>query len=338
MLSWQYPWLLLLLPLPWLLRHFVPAVQNTGLAIRIPFFQSISKATAGRSSRTTPTLKQLLAYTLWALLLVAATNPLWLGKPIQLDRSGRDLMMAIDLSQSMQLPDMTLNGNKANRLTALKSVANDFIKKRHGDRLGLILFGSKAYLQTPFTFDWQTVQYMLDDASIGLAGPRTAIGDAIGLSVKYLQDLPEKNRVLILLTDGANNSGQITPLDAAALAKDLNIKIYTIGLGSNSLAIEGFFGQQIVNPSEDLDEKVLTKIAKMTGGRYFRATDTQSLAEIYDAINKLEPMGHDNIILRPQTALYPIPLAIVFAFTVLLALRKCRMPRFSIRQFKEKAI
>lgn len=329
MITLQYPWLLCLLPLPVLVYWLTPAANKSGQAIRIPFFTRITTSMSTRQSALRWQRKGLLLSLVWIGLVLASTNPLWLDEPIQIDQSGRDLMLAIDLSQSMELPDMQLNGRPVNRLIALKKVASDFIQQRRGDRLGIVLFGSKAYLQTPLTFDWQTVQYMLDDASIGLAGPRTAMGDAIGLSAKYLKDLPDSNRVLILLTDGANNSGYLDPMDAAKIAKDLGIKIYTIGLGSDKLAIRGFFGQEIVNPSEDLDETLLKNIADMTQGHYFRAKDTASLTSIYEWINQLEPLGHDAITLRPQTALYPWPLG--FALLILL-LRLLRQTHLSYQQ------
>ena len=326
MISWQYPWFFFLLPLPLVWRLIIPATKKVSQALKVPFVQAITQTPKQNRFTARFNPKIIIAYVVWGLFLIGSANPLWLGEPIQLDRSGRDLMLAIDLSQSMELPDMQLNGEEVNRLTALKAVAGDFIAKRRGDRLGVILFGSRAYLQTPLTFDWQTVQYMLDDASIGLAGPRTALGDAIGLAVKYLKDLPESNRVLVLLTDGANNSGHIMPLAAAKIAKQYGIKIYTIGLGSDQLSIRGFFGQEIINPSEDLDESVLKDIAKMTHGHYFRAKDSNGLAHIYDLISSLEPLGHDNITMRPQTALYPLPLGIALLISSLVVLRHWRWP------------
>lgn len=317
MLTWQYPWFFALLPLPFLVYWLTPATKQVSAALRLPFFDRISETSTRKSTHPKTTLTLWFAFLIWALLITASCNPTWSGKPIQMDRSGRDLMLAIDISQSMELPDMRLNNREVDRLTALKHVATEFITARKGDRLGMILFGSRAYLQTPLTFDWRTIQFMLDDASIGLAGPRTAIGDAIGLSIKYLKELHGSNQVLILLTDGANNSGQVLPLDAAELARQLGIKIYTIGLGSDGMVINGFLGPQTINTSDDLDETTLKEIAEMTGGHYFRAKDTAGLAEIYDYINQLEPLSRDTLTMRPQTALYPIPLGIALLLNLL---------------------
>lgn len=330
MLTWEYPWLLMLLPLPLLVHLFLPASQASQVSLYLPFFTRIQAVTKPSTADAKSLHKLWFALLLWTLLLLASSNPTWRGAPIQMDRSGRDLMLAIDISQSMELPDMQLKNRDVDRLTALKHVAHQFIDARKGDRLGMILFGSRAYLQTPLTFDWKTIQFMLDDASIGLAGPRTAIGDAIGLSIKYLSSLPGNNKVLVLLTDGANNSGQILPLDAAKLAKQVGIKIYTIGLGSEGYIIQGFLGPQTINPSDDLDETTLITIAEMTGGHYFRAKDTESLGEIYEYINQLEPLSRDILTLRPQVALYPIPLGLA------LLLAGLRQLQYWIRQYPFK--
>ncbi len=332
MIEWIYPWIFLLLPLPLLIQWLWPPAKNHhNAALKVPFFQHLHHFTEAKGEvNKIISGKYWLAYTTWICLILAASNPVWLGQPISVKRTGRDLMLAIDISRSMELPDMQLNKKNVDRLTALKNIANQFIAQRAGDRLGLILFGSKAYLQTPLTFDWHTVQYMLNDASIGLAGPRTALGDAIGLSIKRLKGLPEKHRVLILLTDGANNSGQTTPLDAAKLAKQFGIKIYTIGFGSDYFAINGLFGPKYINPSEDLDEDTLKSIAKITGGKYFRATNTEKLQSIYKIINHLEPTGNDDYTYRPKTPLYPWPLALA----LLLSLFQASFPLWKYWRFQ----
>jgi len=316
MLNIEYPWLLILLPLPLLINWLIPAAQQIQDVLYIPFLNRIKRLSSNNPSHNTFGFKSWRAWLLWLLLLIASTNPTWSGDPIQIERSGRDLMLAIDLSQSMEIPDMQVAGQSVDRLTALKQVAGDFINHRKGDRLGMILFGSHAYLQTPLTFDWHTIQYMLNDASIGLAGPTTAIGDALGLAIKYLKDLPGDNKVIILLTDGANNAGQLSPLDSAEIAAKLDIKIYTIGLGSDSMVIQSLLGPHTINPSQDLDETSLQKISEMTGGHYFRARDTAGLAEIYQLINQLEPIIHDQFILRPQKPLYPYFLVLALLLNV----------------------
>jgi Ca-activated chloride channel family protein len=219
----------------------------------------------------------------------------------------------------MEIPDLQRNDQTINRLQIVKKVAADFIDKRQGDKLGLILFGSKAYLQTPLTFDRKTIHTMLNDATIGLAGGRTAIGDAIALAVKKFSSENIKSRVLILFTDGSNNSGTIEPWVAAELAKDNQIKIYTIGLGASQLAVRGIFGKQLINPSADLDEELLKKISNITQGKYFRAQNEKTLTKILDAINQLEPISADNKTVRPITALFYWPLtASLLCFSLLI--------------------
>jgi len=214
----------------------------------------------------------------------------------------------VDISGSMEIKDMEINGKAVDRLSIVKVVLNDFIDRREGDRLGLILFGSNAYLQTPLTFDRETVRTFLNEAALGLAGKKTAIGDAIALAAKRLESNPAESRVLVLLTDGANTAGEIEPVKAAELAAQMGIRIHTIGLGADSMEVTSFFGSQRVNPSRDLDEDSLRKIADLTGGKFFRARNTGELEEIYTIIDQLEPTEKDPEIYRPQTSLYQWPL------------------------------
>jgi Ca-activated chloride channel family protein len=245
-------------------------------------------------------------------------RPQWLGDPIELPVSGRDLILAVDLSGSMETADFELGGKMVDRLTALKSVADDFIQRRVGDRLGLILFGDQPYVQVPLTFDRQTVLQLLNEAALKLAGERTSIGDAIGLAVKRLKEGAGKEQVLILLTDGANTAGQLAPLMAAELAAREGLKIYTIGIGADSMEVRSFFFSQTVNPSADLDEKTLTAIAEKTGGRYFRARDTEQLAEIYAELDRLEPVEREHNTYRPISELFFWPLGGAFIGGLLL--------------------
>jgi Ca-activated chloride channel family protein len=213
-------------------------------------------------------------------------------------------MFAVDLSGSMERPDFNLNGEQVDRLTVVKDVAGKFIERRAGDRIGLILFGKRAYVQTPLTFDLKTVRTMLEESVIGLAGKETAIGDAIGLAVKRLKERPIDSRVLILLTDGANTAGEVDPVQAASLAKEAGLKIYTIGVGADRMEVDSFFGTQLVNPSSDLDEKTLSTIAKLTGGQYFRAKNTEGLEKIYQTLDQLEPVKSDSEVFRPKHQLF----------------------------------
>ena len=236
--------------------------------------------------------------------------------------SGRDLMLAVDLSGSMEARDFELNGQAVNRLTATKSVAGEFIQRREGDRLGLILFGEQAYLQTPLTFDRATVHTLLMESVIGLAGKKTAIGDAIGLAVKRLQESTGDSRVLILLTDGANTAGEVAPIKAAELAASIGLKIYTIGVGADEIIVQSLLGHRRINPSQELDEKTLRAIADKTGAQYFRARNTRELEQIYKLLDKLEPVEAEALHFRPTSALFFWPLGIALLLTALLVVTR----------------
>ncbi|MDJ0833252.1 MAG: VWA domain-containing protein [Gammaproteobacteria bacterium] len=319
MFELQWPWALLMLPLPWVLRWLLPAADPAPqAALRVPVIDDFDHdgGSAGMASLRPWTL--LLLIVGWLLLVLATARPQWVGEQLQIPVSGRDLMLAVDLSGSMQVEDFSINGRTVNRLTATKHVAQDFIRARQGDRIGLILFGRRAYLQTPLTFDLQTVNTLLLESAIGLAGKETAIGDAIGLAVKRLQD-SDGNRVLILLTDGANTAGEITPLKAAQLAAEKGLRIYTIGIGADEMIRNSFFGKQRINPSQELDEETLTAIADQTGGQYFRARDTRQLADIYRRLDQLEPVEVETQTLRPVRSLYIWPLAAAVLLGMLLA-------------------
>lgn len=230
-------------------------------------------------------------------------------------------MIAVDLSGSMKEEDMVVNGRQTNRLSMIKSVLARFIERRVGDRLGLILFADTAYLQAPLTYDRETVEQLLNEAVIGLVGEQTAIGDAIGLSIKRFQDREESNKVLILLTDGQNTAGNITPEQANELALNNDVTIYTIGVGADSMMKNGFFSRRLVNPSIDLDETMLTKIAESTGGQYFRARDAQSLEQIYATLDELEPIERESRQMRPLQALYYYPLGLALLLSLLIAIQ-----------------
>jgi Ca-activated chloride channel family protein len=256
-----------------------------------------------------PWLRRAFALLGWALLVLAAARPQWLGAPEDVPRSGRDLLLAVDTSGSMSIEDMQLGGQPAPRFAAIQAIATDFIHRREGDRVGLILFGTRAYLLVPLTFDLKTVGKQLTDSTIGLAGRETAIGDAVGLSVKRLRDRPENQRVLVLLTDGVNTSGELDPNKAIDLAAANKVRIYTIGIGADAMRVSSMFGSRVVNPSADLDEKMLSTMAEKTGGRYFRARNSEELADIYRSIDKLEPAADTKQSLRPIDELYWLPLA-----------------------------
>jgi len=317
------PWMLLALPLPLLAWRLLPRAPAAGTgALRVPFFAALADgAGAARASRRWPLL---LALPAWLLLVLAAARPQWVGEPVPLPLAGRDLMLAVDISGSMVEQDMVIGGQVVDRLMAVKAVAGDFIERREGDRVGLILFGQQAYLQAPLTFDRDTVRKLLFESAVGLAGRETAIGDAIGLAVKRLRKGPgepaDTDRVLILLTDGANTAGSIAPMKAAELAADAGIRVYTIGVGADPRIGLGGFSLRLGR--SPLDERTLSAIAETTGGRYFRARDIEELQGIYATLDELEPVESDKRVYRPVDELYQWPLAgAVLLTAVLVAVR-----------------
>ena len=316
--DFAWPWLFALLPLPLLALLLPRAEVSRPAALRFPFFAAFEASTT-TSRRRGKFWRLPLALLAWLLLVAAAARPQLIGETVHLPVAGRSLMLAVDISGSMQTDDMRIGGQRMTRLTAVKQVAGDFLEAREGDRVGLILFGDQAYLQAPLTFDRRTVNTLLNEAAIGLAGRSTAIGDAIGLGVKRLQDQPEENRILILMTDGANTAGAVSPLKAADLAATANVRIYTIGIGASERIVRGLFGNRRL-ANRELDEETLRAIADKTGGRYFRARDTGSLADIYALLDEIEPVSEDTQSYRPVDELYAWPLAGSLLLTLLMAL------------------
>jgi Ca-activated chloride channel family protein len=328
MIEWIWPWMLTLLPLPLLVRLLWPAARSGQAALRAPFFdewRQLSDARGG-GNKTQGRLAGISLWLLWLCLLLASARPIWIGEPIELPNSGRDLMLAVDISGSMRIEDMPLGQVMGRRIDAVKGVGSNFIERRKGDRLGLILFGTNAYVQSPLSFDTATVRRFLLEAQIGFAGQETAIGDAIGLAVKRLKERPAQSRVLILLTDGQDTASSVKPLDSAKLASRLGIKIYTIGIGADEMTLPGLFGSSFgsrqVNPSAELDEEGLQEIAKLTGGQYFRARNPQELANIYAMLDQLEPVEQDPATYRPRQALGYWPLLGALLLSFALALRQ----------------
>ncbi|GGA23727.1 VWA domain-containing protein [Dyella nitratireducens] len=304
--EFAWPWVFGLLPLPWLIwRILKPA--SPGLALRLPH-ASLSWAVSGHPS--TRSAASWLLVLGWLALLAAAARPQVIGPPQAQTHSGRAMMLAVDLSGSMETPDMVLGGQQLSRFGAVEAIAGDFISRRSGDELGLVLFGTHAFLVTPLTYDLKAVRAQLQTATVGLPGTETAIGDAIAVAVKRLAALPEQARVLILLTDGVNNSGSISPQDAARAAKAAGVRIYTIGIGATRMVVPGLFGNSVVNPSADLDADMLTYMAHETGGQFYRATDGNQLADAYRAIDALEPMPQQGREFRLHHELFRVPLAV----------------------------
>lgn len=316
--AWPYASLLflLLLPLWWWQKKNIH--QNDALySPMAPFLASI----APRSQRPWYSIINFWQTLFWCLMVLGLMRLQYVGTPIEITRNGRSIMMVLDISESMETKDMVVEDKTYDRLTIAKEVMAEFIDKRSVDRIGLIVFGSEPFLHAPLSFDHPTIKQFLDEAKSGFAGPKTAIGDAIGLGVKKL--LEEKgDRIMILLTDGQNNEGSLEPMKAAEMAKKYGIKIYAAGLGASRIMINGFFGAQAINPSESLDEAEpeLQRLTAMTGGKYFRARDVQSLQKIYQEIDRLEPIKTDPVVLIPRKELYYWPLTLMVLFILIRAL------------------
>lgn len=327
MWSLAWPWALLALPLPWLARRLVPESSGAREAgLRVPGLRAFEMLSGRPAHESFANWRLWVSAVAWILLVLAAARPEFVGEELDMPVSGRNLMLAVDLSGSMDQKDFELGNRRVDRLTATKAVASDFIDRREGDRIGLILFGERAYLQVPLTLDRKTVNVLLMESFIGLAGEKTAIGDAITLAVKRIHDqaVAGSEQVLILLTDGANTAGEVDPIKAAELAQQVGLRIYTIGIGAERIEVASLIGgTRSINPSADLDEDTLTRIAELTGGRYFRARDTASLQDIYRLVDELEPVDDPESGFQPVESLYFWPLGGAFvlaAFMIVVSL------------------
>jgi Ca-activated chloride channel family protein len=312
-----WPWMLLALPLPWLVRRVLPAADSTSPALRVPYGNRLDAVAAGGGAARAAGIG-MLAWLAWASLCVAAARPQQLGDVVQPPQAGRDLMLAVDLSGSMSEEDMTLGNQTVDRLTAAKAVLADFLDRRAGDRVGLLVFGDRAYTVAPMTMDLASVRQQLGDSVVGLAGQATAIGDAIGLAVKRLKSQPASQRVLILLTDGVSNAGMLDPLKAAQVAKDEGVRIHTIGFGGEGESLSVFgIPLHVPGGGDDTDMSTLQRIATTTGGKAFRARDTEELAGIYAEIDRLEPVKRPGQSVRPRVERYAWPLSAALALGLL---------------------
>ena len=332
----QLTWPLLLLPLPLLIYLYLPAVNEQSAALRVPFFATIRSLETQRKASARADWPRLIGLIiLWVSLVIACCRPVIIGESIALPTSARDLLLAVDISGSMDERDMLIQKTPATRIQMVKHVLSGFVDRRAGDRIGLVLFADHAYLQAPLTFDTDTVKQLLLEAQLGFAGQKTAIGDAIGVSIKRLIERPAESRTLILLTDGANNSGSVTPLEAGQLAADQGVKIYTIGIGSERTTRAGIFGRSLRrNLSADLDEETLTLIAEQSGGRYFRATSPEQLEAIYAELDRLEPVEQNEQNFRPIKELFYWPLSLALAAMLALLLPNLRLSAQDPRQSK----
>jgi len=315
-IEWAWPWIFYLLPLPILAYLSLPrATIVLQRALRVPDVTPYKSLSSGSTKTGRGIISALLLLLMWACLVVAAARPQTFGEPLGVPITGRDLMLCIDISGSMNETDLYSGNLPATRMSVVKNVAQDFVSRRVGDRIGLIMFGTKAYVQSPLTHDHDSVQHFLSEARVGLAGRSTAIGDAIGLGVKRLRERPAEARVLVLLTDGENSEGAVDPLEAARLAADNNIRVHTIGVGSESSG--SLLGRALGMRNSELDETTLKSIAEQTGGQYFRARDQRELEQIYRAIDKLEPTEMDDIEFRPLRELFAWPLGLGLLLNVI---------------------
>ena len=320
-LAW--PWMLLAIPLPWLVYMALPARGGRQAALRVPWGERLQRIANAGAIAVRPRGFPWLAFLAWCLLCAAAARPQQLGPAIAPPQVGRDLMLAVDLSASMGEEDMELGGRIVDRLTAAKAVLADFLGRRVGDRVGLVVFGERAYALTPLTLDRDSVREQLGSSVVGLAGRATAIGDAIALSTKRLQNQPADHRVLILLTDGVNTAGTLAPEKAAQIARDNGVRIHAIAFGGDGGALS-VFGFQLPMGGDEVDEAGLQRIAALTGGRFFRARDTDALAGIYAEIDTLEPIQRQGQAVRPKIERYPLPLGWALAVGLLALLLRRR--------------
>lgn len=314
MIEFTLPWAFALLALPLLVRWLTPPHRESQDSLQVPYFQRLvllsgETPRSGASVLRRRRIQGIVSILGWCLLVLAAARPEWVGDPINIEKSARDLMLALDLSGSMDARDFRDgDGQEQNRLTAAKDVLEGFAAQREGDRLGLIVFGNAAYLQAPFTDDRETWQTLLEESEVAMAGQSTALGDAIGLAISIFQASDTSNRVLIVLTDGNDTGSRVPPRDAATIAAANDVTIYTVAVGDPATIGE-----------EALDLDTLNAVAETTGGASFQALDTQALEKAYDEINRLEPAKYDSLSYRPRSSLFHIPLGL-FAALYLLAL------------------
>ena len=303
MYAFDQVWAFWLLPLPLLVRWWLPPYREVRPALHAPFFDELAQASGATPAEGAVvqerTWSQLLVAALvWALLVTALARPVRVEPPIERTETGRDLLLAVDLSGSMETTDFAAaDGTRLSRLDAVKQVVDEFLARRKGDRVGLVVFGTAAHAQVPFTPDLRAARELLDETRVGMAGPQTAVGDAIGLGIKLFQKTDHEERVLILLTDGNDTASKVTPRKAAELAADEGITIYPIGVGDPTAAGE-----------DPLDTKTLDDVARATGGRSFLAENREALEDVYRELDALEPSDFLVRSWRPRTPLFPWPL------------------------------
>ncbi len=313
-ITFLWPLSVIALLLPFVVWRFTSPINPQGdkQALCVPFFRAIQNqiATGIHIRRSSFALLFFFAF---VALVVAAMRPVSFDAPIYIPTNGRQMMLVLDVSGSMAEPDFIWNNKRTTRLNAVQNIADDFIENRKGDAVGLTIFGTQAYLYTPLTLDTKTAAQMLREIGVGMAGEKTAIGDALLVALKQMTDIPSDKKVIVLLSDGYANAGIVHPKEAIEMAQKMGVKIHTIAMGSDKKTVQSFFFQHEINPSADLDEVLLEQMAKQTGGTYFRVKTTEDLKQVYDALNQIEPSEMDGQTIRPKTELFFIPLLIAMA-------------------------
>ena len=326
MFSFLWPFIAFILPLPWILRHIlkpVPKQETPAFAIYVPFFKRLESQNT-KDSIVLPQKTKIWAVLGWFLLVLSCMRPTWLGDPVALKQSAHNIILAMDVSGSMSERDFTMNLIPQTRLDMLKKISDDFILGRKGDNLGLVIFGSEAYTHAPLSPDIKTLRELVSEIGLGIAGDQTALGEALALAVRTASSVPADSQIVILLSDGYSNAGQLSPEEAIKLAKNQNIKVYTVGIGSDAKTVRSFMGNFQINPSLDLDEATLKKISDETGGKYFRAKSVDDMKNIYTTIDQLNPIMKDTDFIRPQKGLFYIPLALALLFFGIVLYQKRR--------------
>jgi Ca-activated chloride channel family protein len=309
-LSFAYAWVFWLLPLPILVRWLVPARRGRRAAVRVSFMATLSEL-AGRGGRSVPRVgdrwRMIVLSLVWVLTVSALARPQWLQPPVTREQPTRDLLLLVDLSGSMEHRDFTSeSGETVDRLSAVKEVLGEFLEKRQGDRVGLVVFGDAAFVQSPFTVDLDLTRQLLDETQVRMAGPRTALGDAMGLGITMFEQSELPTRTMIALTDGNDTASGVPPEKAADVAADRGITIHTVVVGDPTSVGE-----------EKIDEITLQAVARKTGGRFFMASDRAQLATIYNELDALEAVSVKTISHRSRIDLFWIPLAIALALSLL---------------------
>lgn len=358
MITFFWPWLLLLIPLPLLVRRLARPVSQSHSeqyffteshteALQLPDYNELRSMTTEQGQSRSWHHRLIVPWLIWVMLVISAAQPLWLDDKQPIPVTGRDLMLLLDVSGSMRQMDFTrinsnqdaihksgnlssqqveqLDRNSVSRLEVVKQVAAEFVQQRKGDRTGLILFGDKPYLRAALSYDRNAIRQLIFESEIALAGESTAIGDAVGLAIKRMRNLPAKSRVIVLLTDGANNEGMVNPGQAAQLAAAQNIKIYTIGIGKQNSPGPNPYGIWSADNAQRFEKSVLQYMAKITGGHFFHALDSEGIQQAYDQLNMLEPNLTQNVYKHLALALYPWTLVCALILSVIRLIRSRRL-------------